>query len=179
MANCARIRRMFRLDRRLVLLAATLLLGVGCARSATVEEAIEVLDLKSGYDDGGRESGQNRLLPTVAFKVRNKATRPIHSVQFNAVFRVIGDPEELGAQLILGIDYGGLAAGQTAGPFTLRSMFGYSGEQARADMFQHEGFKDVQVELFAKQGGNQWVKLTEQVVERQLLAVAPAPAATQ
>jgi hypothetical protein len=56
-------------------------------------------------------------------------------------------------------------------------MFGYSGEQARIDMFQHAGFQDVQVQLFAKQGGNQWVKLSELVVERQLLAIAPAPAA--
>ncbi len=169
---------MFRPNRRQILLAATLLLAAGCARSATVQEAIEVYDIKTGFDDGGRESGQNRLLPTIAFRVRNKAARLVHTVQFNAVFRVVGDPEELGAQLILGIDYNGLAAGQSAGPFTLRSMFGYSGEQARIEMFQHEGFKDVQVELFAKQAGNQWVKLTEQVVARQLLAIAPAPAAT-
>jgi hypothetical protein len=167
---------MFRPDRRVALLAV-LLLATGCARSATVQEAIEVYDVKTGYDDGGRESGQNRLLPTIAFRVRNKATRVVHTVQFNAVFRVIGDPEELGAQLVLGIDYNGLPAGQTSGPYTLRSMFGYSGEQARVEMFQHEGFKDVQVELFAKQGGAQWVKLSEQVVERQLLAIAPAPAA--
>ena len=164
-------------DRRLLVLAATLLLTGGCGRSATVAEAIDVFDVKTGYDDGGRESGQNRLLPTIAFKVRNKGGRSIHSVQFNAVFRVIGDPEELGAQLIQGIDYGGLAPGQSTGPFTLRSMFGYSGEQARVAMFQHADFKDVQVQLFAKQGGNQWVKLSELVVDRQLLAVAPAPAA--
>ncbi len=170
---------MFRPDRRLVLLVTTLFLTAGCARSATVQEAIEVYDLKTGFDDGGRESGQNRLLPTIAFSVRNKAARGVHTVQFNAVFRVVGDPEELGAQLVLGIDYRGLPAGQSAGPFTLRSMFGYSGEQARIEMFKHESFKDVQVELFAKQGGNQWVKLTEQVVARQLLAIAPAPAAKQ
>lgn len=168
---------MFRPDRRLVLLVAALFFTTGCSRSATVQDAIDVYDVKTGYDDGGRESGQNRLLPTIAFRVRNKASRLVHTVQFNAVFRVIGDPEELGAQLVLGIDYNGLPAGQASGPYTLRSMFGYSGEQARVEMFQHEGFKDVQVELFAKQGGNQWVKLTELVVDRQLLAIAPAPAA--
>lgn len=168
---------MFRPHRRAVLLAATLLCATGCGRSATVQEAIEVYDLKTGYDDGGQESGQNRLLPTIAFRVRNKAARTVHTVQFNAVFRVIGDPEELGAQLVLGIDYNGLPPGQSSGPYTLRSTFGYSGEQARVEMFQHEGFKDVQVELFAKQGGSQWVKLTEQVVDRQLLAIARAPAA--
>ena len=167
---------MFRLDRRLAVLVASSLVAVACAGSATVEEAIEVYDVKTGYDDGGRDAGQNRLLPTIAFRVRNKAERPINSVQFNAVFRVVGDPEELGAQLVRGIDYDGLPKGQEAGPFVLRSAFGYSGEQARVDMFQHESFKDVQVELFAKQGGAQWVKLTEQIVDRQLLAIAPAAA---
>jgi hypothetical protein len=165
---------MLRPDRRSFVLAASCLLAAACGGSATVQEAIEVYDVKTGYDDGGREAGQNRLLPTIAFRVRNKADRAIHTVQFNAVFRVIGDPEELGAQLVQGIDYNGLSGGQAAGPFVLRSAFGYSGEQVRVDMFQHEGFKDVQVELFAKQGGSQWVKLTEHVVERQLLAIAPA-----
>ena len=168
---------MFRPDRRAALVALLLTLGVGCGGSASVPDAIEVYDVTTGYDDGGQESGQNRLLPTIAFKVRNKAGRLIHSVQFNAVFRVIGDPEELGAQLVRGIDYDGLAPGQSLGPFVLRSTFGYSGEQARVEMFQHQSFQDVQVELFAKQGGNQWVKLTEQVVERQLLAIAKTPPA--
>ncbi len=167
---------MFRMDRRSFVLAASCLLMAGCGGSASVQEALEISDVKTGYDDGGREAGQNRLLPTISFQVRNKADAAIRSVQFNAVFRVIGDPEELGAQLVLGIDHNGLPAGQSAGPFVLRSMFGYSGEQARVEMFQHEGFKDVQVELFAKQGSAQWVKLTEQVVERQLLAIAPAAA---
>lgn len=165
---------MFRGSFRFLILASALIATMACAGSASVDEGIEILDITTGYDDGGRESGQNRLLPAISFRVRNKATRLIHSVQLNAVFRVIGDPEELGAQLVQGIDYQGLAPGKDAGPFTLRSNFGYSGEQARVDMFQHEGFKDVQVELFAKQGGNQWVKLTERVVDRQLLAVAPA-----
>ena len=168
---------MSRLLRRSLVLALVVAGAAGCGRSATVPEAIEVYDLKTGYDDGGREAGQNRLLPTVAFKVRNKATRAVHSVQFNAVFRVIGDTEELGAQLVRGIDYSGLPPGQSSGPYVLRSTFGYSGEQARVEMFQHQSFQDVQVELFAKQGGDQWVKLTEQVVERQLLANAPAAAA--
>ena len=155
-----------------------LLAATACGGSASVQEAIEVYEVKTGYDDGGRDAGRNnRLLPAIAFRVRNKGGQVIRSVQFNAVFRVIGDPEELGAALVRGIDYSGLPPGQTTGPYVLRSTFGYSGEQARVNMFQHEGFKDVQVELFAKQGGSQWVKLTEHVVERQLLAITPAAAA--
>ena len=167
---------MFRGHRRLFLSLPLLLLTVACAGPPKADEALEVYELKTGYDDGGVDAGQNRLLPTVSFKLRNKASRSINSVQVNAVFRVLEDPEELGSQSVWAIDYKGLESGQSVGPFVMRSRFGYSGEQARVDMFQHEGFKDVVVQVFAKQGGNQWVKLTEQVVERQLIAIAPSPA---
>lgn len=156
------------------MLAGVLCLSLACrAPSAPPQDALEVYDLQTGYDNGGRVDGQNRLLPTIAFKVRNKAAEDVYSVQFNAVFRVIGEEEELGAQLVRGLDSDGLPTGQTAGPFVMRSSFGYSGEQARVEMFQHQSFQDVQVELFAKQGGEQWVKLVERVVDRQLLNVAP------
>ena len=162
--------------RRLFMILPALLLTMACAGMPSAQEALEVYELKTGYDDGGVESGQNRLLPTVSFRLRNKASRAISSVQVNAVFRVVEDPEELGAESVWAIDYKGLESGQSVGPFVMRSRFGYSGEQARADMFQHQGFKDVVVQVFAKQGGNQWVKLTEQIIDRQLLAIAPPSA---
>ncbi|MBA2356076.1 MAG: hypothetical protein ACR2LU_13285 [Luteitalea sp.] len=169
---------MSRLLRRRLVLAGLLLVTAACSGpSVPVQDALEVLEIKTGYDNGGRAAGQNRLLPAITFKVRNRSSGSVRSVQFNAVFRVVGDTEELGAQLVRGIDWSGLGAGGTAGPYVLRSTFGYSGEQARGQMFQHDGFKDVQVELFAKQGGAQWVKLNDQVVDRQLLAIAPSTAA--
>lgn len=166
---------MFRRCLRSCLALPLVLLTAACAGVPKADEALEVYELKTGYDDGGVEAGQNRLLPTVSFRLRNKASRSINSVQVNAVFRVLEDPEELGSQSVWAIDYNGLGAGQSVGPFVMRSRFGYSGEQARVEMFQHQGFKDIVVQVFAKQGGNQWVKLTEQVIDRQLLAIAPSP----
>jgi hypothetical protein len=136
-----------------------------------LDEALAVTDVQTGYHDGGVQAGQNRLLPTLSFRVRNQSSARVSSVQFNAVFRVIGDEEELGAQLIRGIDSSGLQPGDSAGPYVLRSDFGYTGEQARIEMFQHDAFQDVQVELFAKQGGGQWVRLLDQVVDRQLVNI--------
>ena len=89
------------------------------------------------------------------------------------MFRVVGEDEELGSQLIRGIDRDGLDPGATTDRFVLRSTFGYTGEQARIEMFQHQSFQDVQVELFGKAGGDQWVKLAEYVVERQLVNTTP------
>jgi hypothetical protein len=140
--------------------------------SVPIDQALAVEEVVTGYHDGGTAAGQNRLLPTISFRVRNTTDRTISAVQFNAVFRVVGEEEELGSQLIRGLGGDGLAPGETSQAFVLRSTFGYSGEQGRAEMFQHQGFQDVQVELFAKAGGAQWVKLLEQLVDRQLLDVA-------
>ena len=79
--------------------------------------------------------------------------------------------QELGSKLVRGIDSDGLAAGQFVGPYTLQSDLGYTGEQPRVEMLQHEVFKDAQVEIFAKHGSDQWVKLSgEFKIDRQLLA---------
>jgi hypothetical protein len=157
----------------LAVLCGALMLSACGAPSVAIDKALVVEDLVTGYHDGGVVAGQHRLLPTLAFTVRNQSDSEVASVQFNAVFRVIGEEEELGSQLIRGIDSGGLAPGATTDRFVLRSSFGYTGEQARVEMFQHEAFQDVQVELFAKAGGEQWVKLAEHVIERQLVNVAP------
>jgi hypothetical protein len=45
-------------------------------------------------------------------------------------------------------------------------------------MFQHQSFQDVQVELFGKAGGAQWVKLAEHVVERQLVNISSYPSSS-
>jgi hypothetical protein len=157
---------------RASLLGCLLVLTACGGPPPSLDAALVVEDIVTGYHDGGLRDGQRRLLPTLAFRVRNQGDAPVSSVQFNAVFRVIGEDEELGSQLIRGIDRDGLAPGATTDRFVLRSTFGYTGEQARIEMFQHQSFQDVQVELFGKAGGAQWVKLAEHVVERQLVNIS-------
>jgi hypothetical protein len=85
------------------------------------------------------------------------------------VFRVIGDEEELGSAFVRGIDQSGLEPGRTTETFVLRSHLGYTGEQPRLQMLQHSLFKDAQVDVFAKHGSDQWVKLAQIQIDRQLL----------
>ncbi len=61
-----------------------------------------------------------------------------------------------------------LAPGASTPAYVLRSSLGYTGEQPRSEMLQHKEFHDVQVQVFAKHGSEQWVKLGESKVERQL-----------
>jgi hypothetical protein len=142
----------------------------GCGGSEPeVGSALEVTDVVTGWFDAGIVNGQNKLVPTISFRVKNRADRPISSVDINSVFRVIGDEEQLGSKYVKGIDRNGLTPGGTVGPFVLRSELGYTSEAPRMQMLQNSQFKDAQVQVFAKHGSAQWVRLAEYTIQRQLL----------
>jgi hypothetical protein len=134
-----------------------------------VAGALQVTDIVTGWFDAGIVNGQNKLVPTISFRVKNVADRGISSVDLNSVFRVIGDEEQLGSKYVKGIDRSGLLPGSSAGPFILRSELGYTSEAPRMQMLQNSQFKDAQVEVFAKHGSQQWVKLGQYTIQRQLL----------
>jgi hypothetical protein len=159
--------RTARLSCVVLLLAATqLACGEPEPDASQVLEPVEVI---TGWLDKGIVNGQNKLVPTISFKIRNKSDQPISSVQLNAVFRVVGDPEELGARLVRGIPGAGLMPKTTTANFVLSSDLGYTSEGSRVQMLQNSQFRDAQVELFAKHGSRQWVKLAERKIDRQLL----------
>lgn len=143
--------------------------SAGCGESVNAQEALEVTEVVTGWFDAGIQDGKNKLVPTVSFRLRNKAAASISGVQLNAVFRVIGDLEELGSSFVRGVDSSGLAPSTSTSTFVLRSALGYTGEQPRMQMLQHSLFKDAQVEIFAKHGSKTWVKLAQYTIERQLL----------
>ena len=151
-------------------LIGLVLASSGCADNVDAKNALKVTDVVTGwYDAGIVDGGKNKLVPSVSFRVQNTAGDRIRSVQFNAVFRVIGDPEELGSGFVRGIDASGLLPGEHTKAFVLRSTLGYKGEQPRVQILQHSQFRDAQVQIFAKHGSKQWVMLGEYKVDRVLL----------
>ena len=145
------------------------LLASGCSDNVDVGQALKVTNVVTGWFDAGIVGGKNKLVPTVSFQVKNVAARRVRYVQLNAVFRVIGDQEELGSMFVKGIGGDGLAPGASTEPFVFRSALGYTGEQPRHELLEHRQFRDAKVEIFAKHGSEQWVKLGEYPVARQLL----------
>ncbi len=63
----------------------------------------------------------------------------------------------------------GLAPGSATEPLVLRSNLGLHGLQPRGQMLRNREFVDARVELFAKYRSNNWVKLGDYQVKRQLL----------
>jgi hypothetical protein len=154
----------------LLTLACACVFHLGCnGQEPDVKQALQLTDVVTGWFDAGIVNGQNKLVPTVAFKVKNSAAQKITYVTFNAVFRVVNDPEELGSALLKGLDGKGLATGASSETFVARSQLGYTSPAPRLDMLQHSQFRDAQVEVFAKHGATGWVKLGEYKIQRQLL----------
>lgn len=154
----------------ILMLASASVLQAGCSSNEPdVKEALQVIEDVSGWFDSGIVNGQNKLVPEIAFRVKNGSDRLISNVSFNVVFKVVNDTQELGAAYLQGLDSKGLAAGQTSAEFVGRSQLGYTSQEPRVQMLQHSQFKDVEVEIFAKHGPANWVSLGKFTVKRQLI----------
>lgn len=146
-------------------------LGSACSKPPVdLAKSLQVTDLTAGwYDAGVVEGNKNKLVPSISFRLKN-AGEPIEgTVQLNAVFKRIGDNEELGSSFVRAVDANGLPSGASTEPIVLRSTFGYTGTDPRSQLLQNRLFVDAQVKLFAKYGSSQWTQLGEYKVPRVLL----------
>ena len=144
--------------------------AAGCSGpEVDVAKVIKVGDLTTGWFDVGVVNGQNKLVPTAVFTVTNTGTDTLSGLQVFAVFRFIGETEELGSGMVVLRGQDALGPSGVSKPITIRANWGYAGEQPRAQMLAHSQFKDARVEIFAKFGAKPFVKVGEGKVVRQLL----------
>lgn len=148
------------------------LLGAGCS-TATVDvaDALRVSGVTTGWVEAERDAG-SKIVPVVSFRLDNPGPAPLGVLQVNGVFRRAGEDAEWGSVLLRAVGREGLAAGATAGPFTLRSARGYTGRQPGGDLLAHSQFVDVEVELFVRHRAAGWVRLRTLDVDRRLLMPA-------
>ena len=151
----------------LCIMAAATLFG-GC-RAREVEKDLRIADVRTGWYDAGVVNGQNKLVPSVTFKIENVSEEPIDDVQINAIFRRVNEPEAWGDRLVRGIGDEGLEPGATGRDLIVRSELGYTGDEPRQQMLKNSQFVDAKVELFGKHGSRAWVKMGEFPIDRTLL----------
>lgn len=162
-----------RVPRLLSIVAMAVLVSSCAAENIDVKSQVQFVDVVTGWFDAGIvEGGKNKLVPTISLRVKNNASQRLSSVQFNAVFRRVQEQEEWGTAYTRGIGTDGVEAGGTSEPIVLRSELGYTSEVPRSEMFSHRLFVDAKVEVFAKHGSDQWIKLAEFPIERKLLTKA-------
>lgn len=154
---------------RLAPLFLLLLISAGC-QSIEVEKALAITDIHTGwYDAGVQDGGLNKLVPSISFRLRDQIDQPVSGVMINAIFRRVNEPEAWGEHFVKAIGQEPLTPGATSRPVVLRSNLGYTGTESRMVMLKHREFVDAKVEIYAKQGRRNWVKMGEYAIARQLL----------
>jgi hypothetical protein len=150
-------------------MSAAVLFASACSPGADVATAIQVLEVSTGWHDAGIVNGQNKLVPSVTFKLKNVSDEPVSTLQANVLFHRINSSEEWGNGFLRVAGSEGLAPGATTDPLTVKSDLGYTGSETRADMLKNSQFVDAKVRILAKAGSNYWHPLGEYQIERRLL----------
>ena len=150
---------------RAIFAACALLAAAACSSQADLTK-VQVTDVSTGWYDAGVVDGKNKLVPSVTFKLRRPPDVNLSSVSLNLVFKKdTGDEhDDVFVQRVTFNETG------ETDPITVRSQTGYTGDppQSRADMLKHSSFRDMDVEIFARQS-SAWVSLHKVRIARQLL----------
>jgi hypothetical protein len=143
----------------------------GCGPSVDLTKGLQVTIVNTGWFDLGIVNGQNKLVPSVTFTLKNVSEKTLSTLQVQALFRRVTENDEWGSGFLTAAGSKGLAPGAITQPITIKSPLGYTGsDQSRQEMLQNTHFVDAKVELFAKYGSTQWARLGSYPIERQLIA---------
>ena len=144
--------------------------SVGCQAKVDLTTGLEVVDVSSGWVSGGDVNGQNKIVPSVSFSLKNVSGQLLGTLQANVIFRRVGEETEWGSSYLRIVGSDGLAPGAVSNVQRAISQKGYPGAETRPQILQNSQFADAHVLIYAKYGSTQWVRVGDFVVERRLLA---------
>ena len=154
----------------LLLVVASAVGAAGCGGPRVdLARGLEVLDVTTGWHDEGVVNGQNKLVPRIDFKLKNVSDQSLVALQVNCVFRRVNETEELGAGFLPVTRSKELKPIETTPNLSVKSNYGYTGDEPRATMLQNSQFVDAKVEVLAKYSNIQWKRIAEYPIERRLL----------
>ena len=143
---------------------------VSCGPTVDLTKGLQVVDVSTGWWDAGIVNGQNKLVPSVAFKFKNVSDQKLDILQANVVFRRVTEDKEWGSSFVKITGSEGLAPGATSESQTVKSQLGYTGSEPRQQMLANAQFVDAKIQIFAKYGSTQWQKVGEFAVPRTLIS---------
>ncbi len=153
----------------LCLIVLLALAGTACGPNIDLKASLQVADVSTGWADLGVVNGQNKIVPSITFTLKNVGSQSITTLQSNVIFRRVGEDEEWGAGFLKITGSEGLAAGASSKTQTVNSTLGYTSSETRAQMMANKQWVDARAQVFAKYGSTQWVLLGEFPVERRLI----------
>ena len=151
-------------------LLCLVLLSPGCGPTVDLAKGLQVQDVSTGWFDAGIVNGKNKLVPSVSFKLKNVSDQKLPMLQVNALFRRVTETDEWGSGFVTAVGSNGLAPGAATQMLTIKSQLGYTGsDESRQQMLQNSHFVDAKVEVSAKYGSTQWVRIGDFAITRQLI----------
>lgn len=138
---------------RLLALLLVLAIGPACGTGVDLQTDLEITDVFTGWYDNGVKDGQNHMLPSITFRLKNVSDRPIAGVQLMVSFWRDGADGEQDSSQVRGIGDDALAPGAETEPLLVRASVGYTLSGPRDAFFQHSMFLDFSAKLFARRGG--------------------------
>jgi len=146
-------------------------LPAACAPDVDLKKGLQIVDVNTGWFDAGIVNGQNKLVPTIEFKLKNVSDQKLKVIQVNVLFKRVNDPAEWGSGFVTVVGSAGLAPGAVTDTVLVKSNLGYTGsDQTRQEMLQNSQFIDARAEFSAKYGSIQWARLAEFPVTRTLIS---------
>src|SRR3954468_22500942 len=131
---------------RACVVAVAAVAASSCEKPVDLAKALEVHDVTSGWHDAGMVEGQNKLVPSVTFTVKNVSDRPLDVLQMNVLFRRQTEDTEWGSGFVTVAGSEGLKPGATSSPITVKSQLGYTGSEPRQQMMVNSQFVDAKVQ---------------------------------
>ncbi|UCE43055.1 MAG: hypothetical protein JSV17_08945 [Candidatus Aminicenantes bacterium] len=143
-----------------------------------LEGSFELLDIETKWVEKIYQPWPPRLVlvPAISFKIKNISEKPLKYFYVNANFKFRDDVANLGDGFIEAIRGKPLMPGETTEPILLKSTFGVDGqnlEQIRNNPFFLS--KIVDVKMFAKSQGSQYIPVGEWEVSKNIDFKEPEP----
>ena len=144
--------------------------GPGCADANEAARLVRVTELVGYWAVRGRDAeGNNYIRPAARFRVRNENAEPISYIRVMAVFRRESSPEEQwGEGYLHSVSEEALDPGTATEELTLRADSNYLSKGAPERMFENALWEDVEIEMFVRVPGSDWVSHGRTVALRRL-----------
>jgi hypothetical protein len=156
---------------RLLLLLLIVGTASACGKPIDLTKGLVVEFVSTGWYDAGVVDGQNKLVPSISFALKNVSAQTLSTLQVNAVFHRVSEPnDEWGTGFLTAVGSAGLAPDASTPTLNIKSTLGYKGTDPRETMLHNSQFVDAKVVLLAKYGSAQWTKIGDFPISRQLIA---------
>jgi hypothetical protein len=146
-----------------------ILTTTACSPTVDLTRGLQLESIATGWYEVAPAGGQIKLVPAVAFKLKNVSDQTLRTVQVNAIFKRVTEDTEWGSGFRTVAGSAGLSPATTTDRVVVASPLGYTGSESRFEMLKNSHFVDARVDIFAKYGASTWARIGEYQIARQLI----------